>query len=102
MIHAAGQIGLEPATGELAPGGIKGEGVQAMNNVQAIIMAVPGASMSNIFECTVLMANFSEYATFNDIYATYFPKDDPPARAAYQVAKLPKDALVEVKCSAAL
>merc|ERR1712166_1139215 len=54
MIHAAGQIGLDPSTGALAPGGITGEAPQAMNNVQAIIESVPGASMADVYECTVL------------------------------------------------
>ena len=62
MIHAAGQIGLDPSTGALAPGGITGEAPQAMNNVQAIIESVPGASMADVYECTVLMANLTEYA----------------------------------------
>lgn len=101
MIHAAGQIGLVPSTGKLATGGIVGEGQQAMSNVQAIIQSVPGASMDDITDCTVLMASLSEYATFNTIYAKYFGSL-PPARAAYQVAALPKDARVEIKCSATL
>merc|ERR1740130_276061 len=101
MIHAAGQIGLDPSTGALAPGGIEAEGHQAMNNVQAIITSVPGALMSDVYECTVLMANLTEYAAFNVVYAKYFG-DEPPARAAYQVAQLPKEARVEVKCSAGL
>ena len=54
--------GLDPATGALAPGGITGEAPQAMNNVQAIIESVPGASMADVYECTVLMANLTEYA----------------------------------------
>ena len=101
MIHAAGQIGLDPKTGALAPGGIVKEGQQAMDNVEAIIQSVPGASMGDVYECAVLMANLTEYAAFNVVYAKYF-SDEPPARAAYQVAQLPKGARVEVKCSAAL
>merc|ERR1712195_225952 len=101
MIHAAGQIGLDPSTGALAPGGITGQAPQAMNNVQAIIESVPGASMADVYECTVLMANLTEYAAFNLVYAKYF-QPPYPARAAYQVAQLPKEARVEVKCSAGL
>ena len=72
-----------------------------MSNVQAIIQSVAGATMAHVYECTVLMANLTEYAAFNTIYAKYFTSE-PPARAAFQVAALPKDARVEVKCSAAL
>ena len=71
-----------------------------MNNVQAIIQSVPGFSMADIYECSVLMANLTEYGVFNGVYAKYF-SSEAPARAAYQVAALPKDARVEVKCSAA-
>merc|ERR1712195_124200 len=84
-----------------APGAIENESRQAMQNVRAIIRSVPGASMKDVYECTVLMANLTEYAAFNLIYATYFSAPYP-ARAAYQVAQLPKGARVEVKCSAGL
>lgn len=101
LISAAGQIGLDPQTGSLVPGGIAKEAKQAMNNVEAIITAVPGASMEDIHECFVLLSNLTDYDAFNDVYKTYF-STDPPARAAYEVSRLPKDARVEIKCSAAL
>ncbi len=101
LISAAGQIGLDPQSGTLVPGGITNEAHQAMNNVEAIITAVPGAKMNDVHECFVLLANLTEYDAFNDVYRTYF-STDPPARAAYEVSRLPKDARVEVKCSAAL
>ena len=99
-IHAAGQIGLDPATGELVPGGIANESQRAMTNVQNI-MKKGGASMDNVTECTVLLADLGEYAAFNDVYAKFF-KDEPPARAAFQVVALPKGARTEVKCAASI
>ena len=99
LVAAAGQIGIDPQTGTLSPGGITNEAHQAMNNVQAIVQSVPGVHMADVTECTVLMANLTEYAAFNDVYAAYFGSQ-PPARAAVEVARLPLDARVEVKCSA--
>ena len=101
IIHAAGQIGIDPRTGKLVSGGISVEAVQVMHNVEAVIMAVPGATLHDITDCTVLMANLTEYAEFNSIYAHFFDSEEAPARAAVEVAKLPLDARVEVKCSAA-
>ena len=101
LVHAAGQIGMDPRTGSLVPGGIEREAHQALNNVEAVITAVPGATMHDVFECTVFMANLTEYSAFNSVYATYFTAE-APARAAVEVAQLPKDARVEIKCSAAV
>ena len=99
-IHAAGQIGMDPATGELVAGGIVNESKRAMTNVQNI-MKKGGASMDNVTECTVLLADLGEYSAFNDVYATFF-QDEPPARAAFQVVALPKGARTEVKCAASI
>ena len=100
LVHAAGQIGLNPRTGKLVAGGIAQEARQAMNNVEAIIRATSGVTMQDVTDCVVLMANLTEYAAFNNVYAEYFGSE-PPARAAVEVAKLPLDARVEVKCNAA-
>ena len=100
MVQAAGQIGLDPKTGELVPGGITNQTHQVMQNIKAIMTAA-GAKMSEIVECTVLMADISEYAALNEVYASYFEASNAPARAAFQVAALPKDARTEIKCSAA-
>merc|ERR1719412_3140695 len=100
-IQAAGQIGLDPATGDLVSGGISNQTSRAMDNIKAI-MAAGGASMADIVECTVLMQDLSDYDALNAVYATYFDADNAPARAAFQVAALPKGALTEIKCSAAI
>ena len=89
LVAAAGQIGIDPQTGALSPGGITNEAHQAMNNVQAIVQSVPGVHMTDVTECTVLMANLTEYGAFNDVYAKYFD-NEPPARAAVEVARLPR------------
>eukprot|EP01060_Flectonema_neradi_P010653 TRINITY_DN1773_c0_g2_i1.p1 TRINITY_DN1773_c0_g2~~TRINITY_DN1773_c0_g2_i1.p1 ORF type:complete len:403 (+),score=91.55 TRINITY_DN1773_c0_g2_i1:55-1263(+) len=94
----AGQIGLDPKTGSLVPGGIKAEAKQAMDNIKAIATSA-NVTMNDIVSCDCLMADLTEYADFNTIYAEYF-STTPPTRAAVQVVALPKNARVEVKCTA--
>ena len=94
----AGQIGLDPKTGSLVPGGIKPEAKRAMDNIVAIATAA-NISMTDIVSCDCLMADLSEYADFNSVYAEYF-STTPPTRAAVEVVTLPKNARVEVKCTA--
>ena len=101
MVQAAGQIGLDPKTGELVPGGITNQTHQVMQNIKAI-MNEAGAKMSEIVECTVLMADLSMYSELNEVYGKYFEASNAPARAAFQVVALPKGALTEIKCSAAI
>ena len=99
MIYAAGQIGIVPATGKLIEGGITPEATQVMANIKAILNA-GNANMDNIVECTVLMLDFDDYDAFNAVYGKSFNDLTAPARAAFQVVKLPLGARVEVKCSA--
>ena len=116
-LHIAGQIGMSPTTGELVPGGITAEAHQAMMNIQAILNDTPNATFfrngiprfakcglprfdfTYVTECTVSMADLTESAAFNQVYAGFFD-DDPPAPAAVQVAALPLGARVEIKCNA--
>eukprot|EP00756_Hemistasia_phaeocysticola_P065112 Hpha_TRINITY_DN8310_c0_g1::TRINITY_DN8310_c0_g1_i1::g.154276::m.154276 len=97
MVYVAGQIGMF-ANGTLAPGGIKAEAQQAMTNIQAILKAAH-CTMDDIVECSCLLADLDEYSDFNGVYATFF-NEAPPARAAFQVVRLPKDARTEIKCTA--
>ena len=99
ILYAAGQIGLVPSTGVLAEGGITGETKQLMENIKAI-MTAGGATMADILECNCLLADLGEYDAFNQVYGSYFDADEAPARAAFQVAELPKGARAEVKCTA--
>ena len=99
IAYVAGQIGLVPSTGELIEGGIHAETEQLMDNIMNILHSV-GAKMEDILECNCLMADLGEYDAFNKVYATYFFDEEAPARAAYQVTTLPKNARAEVKCTA--
>ena len=94
LVFVSGQLGLVPATGQMAPGGIKAETAQALNNARAILAAA-GLGLQHAVQVQVFLADMDEFAAMNEVYAAYFPAT-PPARAAVQVARLPKDARVEV------
>lgn len=97
-MYLSGQIGLDPATGSLVPGGIVPETMQALKNLGAVLNAA-NADFSHVVKATVLLQNINDFAVVNDIYAKYFPKNFP-ARAAYQVAALPKGAQIEIEAVA--
>ncbi|XP_065687808.1 2-iminobutanoate/2-iminopropanoate deaminase isoform X2 [Patagioenas fasciata] len=97
-MYIAGQIGIEPSTGQLVPGGAKEEAKQALKNMGEILKAV-GCDYSNVVKATVLMADMKDFNDINDIYRQFF-KANFPARAAYQVAALPKGARVEIEAIA--
>lgn len=98
MLYLAGQIGLDPATGDLVDGGIEAETRRAMDNLQAVLEAA-GFSMGDVVEAQVFLADLEEYGPMNEVYGSYF-ESAPPARAAVQVARLPRDARVEIKLTA--
>jgi 2-iminobutanoate/2-iminopropanoate deaminase len=97
-LYLAGQIGLDPKTRELVPGGIQAETRRAMDNCRAVLEAA-GFTLADVVQVQVLLADIGDYAALNEVYTTYFPKD-PPARAAYAVAALPRGAKVEVLMTA--
>ncbi|HLI51902.1 MAG TPA: RidA family protein [Thermomicrobiaceae bacterium] len=98
IVFTAGQIALDPSTGKLVEGGIEEQATQVMNNLKAILAAA-GSSLDKVLKTTCFLANIDDYPTFNQIYGTYFTSN-PPARSAFQVAKLPAGAIVEVECIA--
>lgn len=100
LVFVSGQIPLDPKTGSLVSGPIDVQCKQAMDNLRKIVEA-SGCTMKDVVKCTVLLADMADFGTVNAIYATYF--EPPfPARAAFAVKTLPKDALVEIECVAAL
>jgi 2-iminobutanoate/2-iminopropanoate deaminase len=98
-LYLAGQIGTAPKTRELVPGGIGAEVRQALTNCQAVLEAA-GYTLEDVAQVQVLLADINDYAALNEVYVTFFPKD-PPARAAYAVAALPRGARVEILMTAA-
>ncbi|XP_025905819.1 2-iminobutanoate/2-iminopropanoate deaminase [Nothoprocta perdicaria] len=97
-MYIAGQIGIEPSSGQLVSGGTKEEAKQALKNMGEILKAA-GCDYCNVVKTTVLMADMKDFNDINDIYRQFFTKNFP-ARAAYQVAALPKGARVEIEAVA--
>lgn len=98
LVFTSGQIGLDPATGKLAEGGVAAQARQALENLKAVLEAA-GADLSTVLKTTVFLNDMGDYGEVNGIYAEFFPQD-PPARSAVQVAALPIGALVEVEAIA--
>ena len=94
----SGQLPIDPATGAFAEGGIAGQTRQSLKNVQAVL-AQAGLTMENVVKTTVFLKDMNDFAAMNEVYATFFP-NDPPARSAVEVARLPKDAMVEIEAIA--
>lgn len=98
-LYLSGQIGLVPGTMKLAPGGIRDEARQAMENIRTVLEA-HGYSMGDVVKCTVMLADMSEWSAFNDVYRTFF-SGRYPARSALGANGLALGARVEVECIAA-
>lgn len=99
-LYLSGMVGVRPGTLELVEGGIEAESRQTMDNIQMTLEA-HGASMADVVKCTVMLADISEWGTFNGIYKTYF-KDRYPARSALGANGLALGARVEVDCIAVI
>jgi len=98
MVYTAGQIGINPGTGEIVQGGIKEQTKQVLLNLRAILEA-SGSKLDNIVKTTVFLNNMNDFADMNEVYGTFFP-ENPPARSTVEVTKLPKDAKVEIEAVA--
>lgn len=98
FIFVSGQLPVVPATGEFAAGGIAAQTKQSLENVQAIL-AEAGCSLTDVVKTTVLLKDINDFAAMNSVYAEYFTKACP-ARACFEVARLPKDAMVEIEAIA--
>ncbi|MHB1021509.1 MAG: RidA family protein [Acidobacteriaceae bacterium] len=103
FLYSSGQIGLDPATGQLADGGIEAQTTRVLENLKAVLAAA-GADMAQVVKTTVFLKDLQDFAAMNALYAKYFSLEGvvPPARSTVQVAALPKDALVEIEVIARL
>jgi 2-iminobutanoate/2-iminopropanoate deaminase len=101
VLYLSGAVGTVPGTMELARGGIEAEARQTMDNIGAVLRA-NGLSFDDVFKCTVMLADMSHWADFNDVYVTYFKPDRFPARSAFGASALALGAQVEVECLAAM
>ena len=98
LVFVSGQLPIDAATGDM-PEGIEAQARQSLLNIQHILEAA-GLTMSHIVKTTVYLQDMSLFGSMNAVYATFF-EGDYPARAAFAVKALPKDALVEIECIAA-
>lgn len=102
MLFVSGQIALDPATGQLvAEGDVAAQTERVMQNLKAVLEAA-GASFADVVKTTVFLADMTDFATVNGVYAQYFDEATAPARACVQAARLPKDVRVEIDCIAVL
>lgn len=99
LAFLSGQLGLDPATGELAQG-VVAQAEQALKNIEALLAAA-GATFGNVVKATVFLADIADFDAVNEVYGAHFT-EPYPARSAVQVAALPKGALVEIECIVAL
>jgi len=100
FLFVAGQVGVDPASGEFAGPTIQQQTERTLENVKAILEA-GGASLGHVVKTTVFLKDMNDFAAMNQVYARYFSAA-PPARSTVQVARLPKDALVEIEVVASL
>jgi 2-iminobutanoate/2-iminopropanoate deaminase len=99
-IFVSGQIPMDPETGAVNRGDIKAQTRQALKNLDAILQAA-GASLDRVVKTTLYIANMDDFPHVNEAYASFFPSQ-PPARACVEVARLPKDAGIEIEAIALL
>lgn len=100
FVFTAGQIPLDPATGQFVEGGIEAQTWQALTNVSAVLEAA-GTSLANVVKTTVFLADMGEFKAMNGVYAGFFP-EAPPARSAIQAVALPLGARIEIEAIAVI
>ena len=100
LLFVSGQLGLDPATGNFVPGGVREQAEQAFRNLRAILTEA-GYTLADVVKATVFLVDMNDFAVVNEVYAAQFAGMDCPARSAIDVCKLPKDGLVEIEVIAA-
>ena len=100
LLFVSGQVPIDPSTGAIVEGDIKAQAQQSLNNLKAILNAA-GTNMGAVVKTTVFLADMNDFAAMNEVYAQFF-QEPFPARSAVQVARLPKDAKVEIEAIAQL
>ena len=97
FVYLSGQLGVDPATGNME-NGVEAQAGRAISNMKAIL-AEAGLDISRVIKTTVFLKDMNDFAAMNEVYATFFT-GEPPARSAVEVARLPKDGLVEIEAIA--
>jgi 2-iminobutanoate/2-iminopropanoate deaminase len=94
LIFTSGQVAIDPATQQVISGDISAQTERVLKNLAAILQA-SGSSLEKVLRCTVFLKHMDDFAAMNEVYGRYF-KQSPPARSTVEVARLPKDVLVEI------
>jgi len=94
LIFTSGQIAIDPATAQITGGDVSAQTDRVLKNLAAILQA-SGSSLEKVLRCTVFLKNMGDFAAMNEVYGHHF-KQAPPARSTVEVARLPKDVLIEI------
>lgn len=100
LVFFSGQIALDPSTGQMVEGGVEAETTQVMRNIEALLKEI-GATFENVVKTTIFLKDFNDFATVNQLYGAHF-RQNAPARSTVEVARLPRDAKIEVECIVAI
>jgi len=100
LIFLSGQLGIDPESGEFVKGGIKAQTTQVLKNIKSLLIAT-SSDLSHVVKTTVFLKDMGDFAEMNLVYESFFVSD-APARAAVEVSRLPKDALIEIEVIAEL
>ncbi|NLL05283.1 MAG: RidA family protein [Clostridiaceae bacterium] len=98
MVYTSGQIPVDPLSGEVVDGGIENQTKRALENLKAVLLEA-GTGLENVIKTTVFIKDMKDFALVNNIYGQYF-KEPYPARSCVEVARLPKDVLIEIEAVA--
>lgn len=98
LIFCSGQMGLDPATGEVVPGGVEAQAERALKNLAAVLDAA-GATLADVVKMTIFLADIGDFAAVNAVYARHV-SDPAPARSTFAVGGLPKGGLIEIEAIA--
>ena len=98
LVFCSGQLGLDPATGDLVEGGVEAQAERALRNLEAVLDAA-GVSMNDVVKTTIFLADIGDFAAVNAIYARHMP-DPAPARSTFAVGALPKGGRIEIEAIA--
>jgi 2-iminobutanoate/2-iminopropanoate deaminase len=101
VAYTAGQVALDPETGNLVEGGIEAQTARVLDNLTAVLEAA-GTNLNNVVKTTVYLESMGDFGAMNSVYAKYFNPDMPPARTTIQAGGLPRNALIEIDCIATL
>ncbi len=103
LVYTSGQVGFDPSNGQLVEGGVAREAEQVLRNLEAVLLGA-GSSLAQVVKTTVFLKDMNDFAAMNEVYARFLASEGvvPPARSTVEVARLPRDARVEIEVIARL